>query len=118
MVVFEMNKDFENKEYREGIVDSMIHIGIAFQIKALRKRQNLTQRQLGERIGGPQNIVSRYENAKYAGFTIKTLQRLATAFDVALIVKFATFDELDELMQNRSQEILAVTSFEKRRSFT
>ena len=108
-----INDDFQNKEYRTAFVDAMIRTGIAFQIKALRKREPWSQKELGENVNTPQNVISRYENPDYGGFTLKTLQRLASAFDVALIVKFATFGELIRLTEDRSPEVLAVSSFSK-----
>lgn len=103
--------DLQNKDYRDAFVDAMIRTGIAFQIKALRKREDMSQKELGELVVTPQNVISRYENPDYSGFTLKTLQRLASAFDVALIVKFATFRELRKLTEDRSPDNLSVPSF-------
>lgn len=106
------NEDFKNKEYRDAFVDAMISAGIAFQVKALRKRESWSQKELGEQLDTPQNVISRYENPDYGSFSLKTLQRLASAFDVALIVKFASFGELRKLTLDRSPEALAVPNFE------
>ena len=106
------NEDFQDKGYRDAFVDAMIRTGIAFQVKALRKRAPWSQKELGERVGTPQNVISRYEDPDYGSFSLKTLQRLAAAFDVALIVKFAPFSELMRLTENRSADVLAVASFD------
>ena len=108
-----INNDFQEKEYRIAFVDAMIRTGVAFQIKALRQREDMSQQDLGEIVNTPQNVISRYENSDYDGFTLKTLKRLASAFDVALIVKFASFGELRDLTKDRSPEVLAVPSFSK-----
>jgi transcriptional regulator with XRE-family HTH domain len=83
-----MNDEFENKEYRDAFVEENVRNGIAFQIRALRKRQQLSQGELGGRAGMAQNAISRLENPEYGKFTINTLFALASAFDVALSVKF------------------------------
>ena len=106
-----MNEDFENKEYREAFVEENIRNGIAFQIRALRKRHQLSQEQLGQRAGMAQNVISRLEDPEYGKFTINTLLTLATAFDVALIVKFVPFSELFRSLKNLSPEVLAASSF-------
>jgi transcriptional regulator with XRE-family HTH domain len=41
-----------------------------------------------------QNAIARLENPNYGEYSVRTLQRLAAAFDVALVVKFAPFSEV------------------------
>jgi transcriptional regulator with XRE-family HTH domain len=107
-----MNGDLDNKEYRDSFVESMIRTGLAFQIKELRKRATWSQQQLGERAGTTQNVISRLEDPDYGRFTLNTLLRLAAAFDVALIVKFASFGELYRLSKDRSPDALAVENYQ------
>lgn len=111
------NDDFEDKDYRDAFVDAMINTGIAFQVRALRKREALSQKDFGEKLGTSQNVVSRYENPDYGRFSLKTLQRLASAFDVALVVKFAPFSELRRLSKDRSPEALAVPSYSMEKAY-
>jgi hypothetical protein len=40
------------------------------------------------------NAISRLEDPEYGEFTVKTLLRLADAFDLGLVVRFAAFSEL------------------------
>jgi transcriptional regulator with XRE-family HTH domain len=106
-----MKTDLLNKEYREAFVEENIKTGIAFQIRALRNREGWSQGVLGQKAGKPQNVISRLEDPDYGNFTIRTLLDLASAFDVAILVRFVSFDQLMNSLKNVSQEALAVPSF-------
>jgi transcriptional regulator with XRE-family HTH domain len=83
-----------SKQAREQLVSSQIDKGIAYQIRALRDSQDLSQEQLAQTVGMNQNAISRLESPRYGRPTIRTLKRLAAAFDVALIVRFVPFSQL------------------------
>src|SRR6185437_12000514 len=103
--------ELASREYREAFVEENIRTGLAFQIRALREKHRLSQAQLGEKAGMPQNAVSRLEDPDYGRFTIKTLVRLAAAFDVGLSVKFVSFRALLDSLEDLRPETLAVPSF-------
>lgn len=100
-------------DYREAFLATSIRNAIALQIRALRKSKFDTQQALGEVVGKPANVISRLENPNYGKVTIQTLTELANAFDVALIVRFATFGELAEQIENTSDLALDVPSFDE-----
>jgi transcriptional regulator with XRE-family HTH domain len=87
-------------------------------VRALRKRSGWSQTQLGKQVETPQNVISRYEDPDYGKLSLTTLKRLASAFDVALVVKFAAFSELKRLAEDRSSEALAVASYEMEKAVT
>lgn len=105
------NEDFDEKEYREAFVAENISTGIAFQIRALRKKEDWSQGDLGLKAGKPQNVISRLENPDYGKFTLNTLLALAAAFDVALMVRFVPFSTLRFSLNNVSESALAVASY-------
>src|SRR5580704_9075423 len=86
-------RDIADPEQRHLIVEAQIRNGIPLQIRAMREDRGWTQAKLAEKLGTTQNTVSRIENPKTSKPSITTLQRIAEAFDVALIVKFAPFSE-------------------------
>lgn len=86
--------NLENKEYRDNYVSSHIGVGLCFQIRGMRNKAGWTQKNLAGKISTQQEAISRFENPNYGQFTLESLKRLASAFDVALIVKFAPFSEL------------------------
>lgn len=84
----------KSKRHRELFVESQVKADIPFQIRALRDARGWTQTELGQKIRVPQTVVSRMENPDSGFLSIKTLLRLASAFDIGLIVRFAPFGEL------------------------
>ncbi len=114
-------KKMKNKKYRDLFVSGQIKTGIPFQIRATRDLRGWTQEELGKLAGLPQSAVARLENPDTLHSpNIKTLLKIASAFDVALIVRFAPFSELMHWVESvpyevkgLSPETLAVKSFEE-----
>ena len=52
---------------------------IAFQIKSLREKRGLTQKQLAKLARINQPNVARIENADYQSYTLKTLEKVTSA---------------------------------------
>lgn len=90
-----------------------LDVAIAFQIRALRERQHLTQTQLAELLGGKskQPLVSGWENPNYGKYTMETLKDLANAFDVGLLVRFVPFNSLIDWAINLTPDNIAPPSF-------
>jgi transcriptional regulator with XRE-family HTH domain len=99
------------KEYRDNFVAAHLSTGIAAQIQALREDRGWTQQQLGDKVGMTQARISLMEGPGYDSYTFSTLKRLATAFDVAIIARFAAFSELAAWTADLSPRKLAVVSF-------
>ncbi len=83
-----------DKTAREVFVDAHIRNTVAFQIRALRREEKWTQEKLAARAGTKPTHITRIENPEYGSHTISTLRKVASAFDVALIVRFVPFSEL------------------------
>ena len=90
-----------------------IRILIPHQIRALRESRNWTQKELADRAGKSQAVISRLENPAYASFTLKTLLELAEALDVALLVKYVSYNRFLNEFKNLDSESLAPVSFEE-----
>jgi transcriptional regulator with XRE-family HTH domain len=105
----------KDKEYRDAFAVEHIDTGIPFQICALReqKGREWTQKELGIRAGMAQETISRIEDPNYGKLTLKTLKRLASAFDVALMVRFVPFGELVEWELSLTSGSLEALSFDK-----
>jgi transcriptional regulator with XRE-family HTH domain len=101
----------QDQEYRAGLSDAIISIGLPLQIRAMRHHRGWTQRQLADRVGVKQSVISRLETRGTGAFAVATLQRLALAFDVALIVRFAPFSDLVQYEANLTPDTLAVPAF-------
>ena len=99
----------DSKEYRE----EHINTGVSFQIRALREQKGWSQKELGIHTRMAQETISRIEDPNYGKLTLKTLKRLASAFDVALMVRFVPFGELVEWELNLTSNSLEAVSFDK-----
>lgn len=73
------------------MVASNLSEGIAFQIRATRDKQHITQADLARESGMTPNNLSRLESPDYGKQTISSLKRIADALDVALVVRFVPF---------------------------
>lgn len=98
----------KRKDYREAFVASQISTGIPFQIRALRKQFNWSQNDLADATQMLQPRICAMEQAGYGDFTLSTLKKLAAAFDVGLLVRFAPFGELVNWADNFSPDTFSV----------
>jgi transcriptional regulator with XRE-family HTH domain len=83
---------FRDKEYRDGFVADALADGLAIQIYNMRTKNDWTQAELAEKVGTKQAAVCKWENGD-SPRSLTTLAKIASAFDVALIVKFVPFSE-------------------------
>lgn len=92
-----------DKEYRDEYVSARIDADLAVQLYALRKERNWTQSELALLCGNgnSQGRVSRLESS-CEGVSVATLKDLASAFDVALSIKFVPYSQIvDEVVAER-----------------
>jgi transcriptional regulator with XRE-family HTH domain len=83
--------EFDDKEYAHAYMEQFSNMAIAAQIKALREQRNWTQQQLAEAAKMKQERICALEDEDYDAWTIKTLRKLARAFDVTIKVSFEKF---------------------------
>lgn len=88
-----MWKRFSNKEYRDGFVEGTVGDTLAVQIYNLRRDRGWTQSDLAGRMGTGQTAICRLE-AGTGLPSVTTLLKAASAFDVALSVKFIPFSQV------------------------
>jgi len=104
----------KSKKDRHRFLGNHLSANIAAQIFTLRtaEERNWTQAQLAKEAGIAQPRIPVYESPDYGAFSLTTLKNLAHAFDVALVVKFISFDELAKEIAHQSSENLSVSRFE------
>ena len=107
------------KSARKQFVESHLAKSTAYQLRATRERRKWSQEQLAREVGMNQNAISRLESPDYGKATITTLKRLASALDVALVVRLVPFSELVDWVSGTPRvvgglvtEALAVPSFD------
>lgn len=84
-------EQLSGKEYRDAFVGAQIRVGLPMQCRALRESRGWTQPQLAEAAGMSQPRISEIERPGERKLNLETLLRLASAFDVALQVRFVPF---------------------------
>jgi transcriptional regulator with XRE-family HTH domain len=84
-------KRFHSFKYRHGYLDEFTDAYIATQIKVLREERRLNQTALGKLAGMKQSQISELEDVNNRGWKVRTLKKLAKAFDLALVVRFEEF---------------------------
>jgi len=109
----EIKQSLKDREYRHQFVDEEINVGIAFQIRSLRNRQNLEQVELAKLSGIKQPLISSWENPNYGKCTLSTLKKLAKAFDVGLLVRFVPFSTLVDWTTNLTSDVIAPPNFKE-----
>ena len=96
----------KDKEYRDAIVEEHVKTGLPFQVYGLRRKEGWTQKELGDRASMVQERISLLEKPDYAKFTISTLLKLASAFDVGLTVRFVSFGKVFQEEMNLSDSLI------------
>jgi len=102
---------FQEKPYRDAYVATHIRNNIAYQLRAIREQRNWTQEELAQKANKTQNTISRLEDPEYGKLTIKTLLEIASALDVALLIKFVPFSKFFTEISDLSPEALSAKSF-------
>jgi transcriptional regulator with XRE-family HTH domain len=110
--------EFRDEETRHIYADDFLNTYIASQLKVLREDREWTQRFLAERAGMRQERISVLEDVNYESWSVKTLKRLARAFDVRLSIKFETFGSFLAEFDQFTRETLTRRSFENDPAFS
>jgi transcriptional regulator with XRE-family HTH domain len=104
---------FRSRKRRRAFAELDLGSTVAAQVYALRKKHDYSQKQLADETEMSQARISVLENPNYRKFNVGTLQRIAAAFDVALIVRFVSFGELLDWTVTGSQKTLTPLSFDE-----
>jgi DNA-binding XRE family transcriptional regulator len=65
--------------FRRGFEEESQKLAIGEQLTRLRREARLTQAQVAQRAGTTASAISRYENAAYDRYELRTLQRIVRA---------------------------------------
>jgi transcriptional regulator with XRE-family HTH domain len=99
-IEYALRNNLRDREYAEEYAASFLNAHVATQIKVIREQRGMTQAGLGSRIGTTQAGISRCEDVNYSSWSLRTLMKLARAFDVRLRVSFEPYGTLpDEVIR-------------------
>ena len=105
--------ELRDKAYRDAFVAAQLRIGLPLQCRALRESREWTQPQLAQAAGMSQPRISEMERPGERKPNLETLLRLASAFDVALQVRFVPFSRLVDDDDSVDLDNFEVSSFEE-----
>jgi transcriptional regulator with XRE-family HTH domain len=74
-----LDKKLQNPKFKIGFEQELEKLSIAEQLLRLRIQSGLTQAQLAKKMGTTASAISRYENAEYDRYELRTLKRMAEA---------------------------------------
>lgn len=87
-------KKLKDKGYRHRFFSRRVQGEIAAQIKALRKKNGITQTVLAKAMKTGQSAIARIEDAGYSGWSLPILLRVAETLDARLRVIFEPMEEV------------------------
>jgi transcriptional regulator with XRE-family HTH domain len=99
-----------SRKVRDAYVYEHVRNGVPFQIRALRKDRDWSQAELAEAASTSRTVITRIEDPNYGKLTLKTLLEIASAFEVALLVKFVPFSRLVREYEDVSSVALSAKS--------
>jgi ribosome-binding protein aMBF1 (putative translation factor) len=82
----------DDPEMADLLKTSSLNAELAQKIYAARTQAGLTQKQLADRIGTQQSVISRLEDADYEGHSLSLLQSIAQALNQRLEVNLVPVD--------------------------
>src|SRR6266851_3265971 len=78
----------ENSHLRQLADEAVVNAEVAQLIYDVRSKAKLTQKQLAELVGTTQSVIARLEDADYEGHSLSMLQRIASALNKRLEIRF------------------------------
>ena len=88
-------------------MELLVHEMLATQIRALRERRGWSRLELSRRVGVSPPTITRYERLNYRGHSISILKKIASVFDVALVVQFISWGEFMKVVISDTGAVLS-----------
>lgn len=100
----------QDKKYRDAYVRATVTHGIAHQVRVNRELRHLSQQALAERCGGKttQVAISRIEDPAHGSFTLNTVLKVASALDVAVLVRLVPYSKF--LLETADKSVMGLFS--------
>ncbi len=74
-----IEKKLKNRNFKKKFKEEIQQLSIAEQLAKLRLESGLTQAQLAKKVGTTASAISRYENAEYDRYEMKTIRKIVEA---------------------------------------
>jgi transcriptional regulator with XRE-family HTH domain len=99
-----LGERFKNKSFEKEYHRTATFFRLANELLLLRKKRGITQRQLAEKVGTVQAVVSRLENASVKA-SLETIVKLAEALDAVVEVRLIPLEEVKKDIEDPSEDI-------------
>ena len=94
---------FKNKDFEKKYHHTASFFRLADEVLMLRKQRGLTQKELAEKVGTTQAVVSRLENASVKP-SLETILKIAQALDAAVDVRLIPLETIRKETDGPTQE--------------
>ncbi len=84
-----ISEELKDKEFKRYYEEEGRRLAIGYKIAKLRHRLGLTQQELARKIHTSQTAVARLETGDYAGYSLRTLEKVALVTGTRLDIKFS-----------------------------
>lgn len=81
-----LDRKLASPKFRKGFEEEALKLAIGEQLSQLRQEAGLTQAQVAKRIGTTASAISRYENADYDRYELRTLRKIVRACGGRLVI--------------------------------
>nr|WP_017851485.1 helix-turn-helix transcriptional regulator [Leptospira interrogans] len=81
-----LTKELKSKDFKKEYDALSNEFTLAKEIIKLRKKRNLTQKDLAEKIGTSQPAIARIESGNYKNLSLSLINRLAKALDAEPVI--------------------------------
>jgi ribosome-binding protein aMBF1 (putative translation factor) len=78
----------DDASLRQQADEALVNAEVAQLIYEVRTKAKLTQKELAELIGTTQSVIARLEDADYEGHSLSMLQRIASALNKRVEIRF------------------------------
>jgi predicted transcriptional regulator len=83
-----LDKKLEKKSFKKNFQVEVEKLSIGEQLVKIRLDAGITQAEVARRVGTTASAISRYENAEYDRYELRTLQKIALACGLKLELHF------------------------------
>ena len=73
-------KKLKNKRFKKAYDEEMSRLQLAYDVRSLRQKNGMTQKQVAQKAQMPQSVVARIESGAH-GLSLGTLYKIAGVFD-------------------------------------
>ncbi|MGH7773772.1 MAG: helix-turn-helix domain-containing protein [Candidatus Binatia bacterium] len=81
-----LSKEMKKPRFAAAFQKELGRLRLADTIAGLREKHGWTQAELARRVGTTQSGIARLENPNYQNYSLKTLEKVAKALGVRLVV--------------------------------